>query len=401
MPADPFSLDWPLPPIERRADAWYADVDGRTVRLTNLDKVFWPDEGYTKGDVVAYYLTLADAVLPYVRDRPLTMKRMPDGAEGEFFYAKQAPPHTPGWIRTAPVVARRTGARIDYVVADGRASLAWLANLGCIELHPWHSRVQSLGTPDYAFFDLDPFGVGFPVVRDVALHIRALLEQLGLRGYPRTSGATGMQVYVPIDPVHDYGDVRAWVERCCVLINRADPGRTTMEWDISRRDGKVFLDHNMNVEGKNIAATWSLRPEPHAPVATPLRWEEVGQDVWPQDFTISTARRDVAEREDLFQAVLQGGQDLRRASAALGLPAPGPVQSHHVIADEGPGGDAAAEDAGDLGRYTAMRDFGRTPEPSGAPPRPAVQAAATGGAGDGDTPGGDGDARGGDVAAGG
>ena len=368
MPAEPFTLDWTLPPIERRADAWHADIDGRPVRLTNLDKTYWPAEGYTKGDVVAYYVTVADAVLPYVLDRPLTMKRMPDGIDGEYFYMKQAPPHTPGWIRTAPVVAARTDARIDYVVATDRASLAWLANLGCIELHPWHSRVDRLGAPDYAFFDLDPFGVDFPVVRDVALHVKAILDQLGLRGYPRTSGATGMQVYVPIEPTHSYGDVRAWVERCCALINRADPRRTTMAWDISRRDGQVFLDHNMNVEGKNIAATWSLRPEPHAPVATPLRWEEVAQDVWPQDFTIATVHRDVAERADLFTPVLEGGQDLRQASAALGLPPLGPIEPHHRIADVAED-DGRGEDAGDLARYVAIRDFERTPEPSGAADR--------------------------------
>ncbi|CAN5887890.1 ATP-dependent DNA ligase [soil metagenome] len=374
---EPFSLPWDaLPPIARQRDAWTVEVAGRAVRLTNLDKVFWPDHGYTKGDVVAYYLTVADTVLPYVRERPLTMKRMPDGAFGDFFYAKQAPPHTPEWISTAPVVAIRSGARIDYVVPTDAASLAWVANLGCIELHPWHSRVDSLGAPDYAFFDLDPFGVEFPVVRDVALHVNALLTQLGLQGYPRTSGATGMQVYVPLDPVHSYGDVRAFVERCCALINRADPSRTTMAWDIDRRDGKVFLDHNMNTEGRNIAATWSLRPEPHAPVATPMTWDEVGQDVWPQDFTIATFAAQLADRDALFTPILAGGQDLRGAIAALGLPAPGPVAPHHRIGDvegaavEGGAGVATTEEPGDLGRYVAIRDFDRTPEPSG------VQAAA-------------------------
>jgi bifunctional non-homologous end joining protein LigD len=373
MTEAPFGLSWSgLPPIERRRDAWYADVDGREVRLTNLDKVFWPDEGYTKGDVVAYYLTVADAVLPYVRQRPLTMKRMPDGAFGDFFYAKQAPSHTPDWITTAPVVAIRSGARIDYVVPDSHASLAWLANLGCIELHPWHSRITSLGAPDYAFFDLDPFGVDFGVVRDVALHVRAILEQLGLRGYARTSGATGMQVYVPLDPVHAYGDVRAFVERCCALINRADPSRTTMVWDVDRRDGKVFLDHNMNTEGKNIAATWSLRPEPHAPVATPLTWDEVADDVVPQDFTIATFGPHVAPRSELFAPVLAGGQTLTTAMSALGLPPPGPVEPHHRLAaqDDEPtersaGTPGVAEDRGDLQRYVAIRDFDRTPEPTG------------------------------------
>jgi bifunctional non-homologous end joining protein LigD len=366
MTQEPFAVEWSaLPPIERRRDAWYADVGGQEVRLTNLDKTFWPDEGYTKGDVVAYYLTVADAVLPYVVDRPLTMKRMPNGVSGDFFYEKHAPSHTPSWIRTAPVVAISSGARIDYVLATDAASLAWLANLGCIELHPWHSRLQSLGTPDYAFFDLDPFGVDFPVVRDVALHIKAILEQLGLQGYPRTSGATGMQVYVPLDPIHDYGDVRAWVERCSALINRADPHRTTMAWDVRRRDGRVFLDHNMNVEGKNIAATWSLRPEPYAPVATPLRWDEVAQDVWPQDFTIRTVHRELAERAEMFAPVVAGGQDLRTSAAALGLPAFGPITPHHRV-EEGAGA-ADVTERGDLQRYVSMRDFRRTPEPAGTP----------------------------------
>lgn len=372
--ASPFTLPWTtVPPFARRRDAWYADIEGHEVRLTNLDKVFWPDEGYTKGDVVAYYLTVADAVLPYVRHRPLTMKRMPDGAFGDFFYAKQAPSHTPSWIATAPVVAIRSGARIDYVVATGRASLAWLANLGCIELHPWHSRIDALGAPDYAFFDLDPFGVQFPVVRDVALHVKAVLDQLGLRGYPRTSGATGMQVYVPLEAVHSYGDVRAFVERCCALITRVDPNRTTMAWDISRRDGKVFLDHNMNTEGRNIAATWSLRPEPSAPVATPLSWGEVTQDVWPQDFTIATFGPHLEPRGAMFAPVLAGGQRLDSALAALGLPAAGPVEPHHRLAK--PDEDAVVtEEPGDLGRYTTIRDFAKTPEPSGAADRATAAA---------------------------
>ncbi|HEX6256699.1 MAG TPA: non-homologous end-joining DNA ligase [Euzebyales bacterium] len=365
-----FALPWEgVPSIERHRDAWSVELDGHTVRLTNLDKIFWPREGYTKGDVVAYYLTVADDVLPYVRQRPLTMKRMPDGAFGDFFYAKQAPSHTPGWITTAPVEAIRSGARIDYVVPTDRASLAWLANLGCIELHPWHSRVESLGAPDYAFFDLDPFGVDFVAVRDVALHVRAVLDQLGLRSYPRTSGATGMQVYVPIDAVHAYGDVRAFVERCCALINQADPRRTTMAWDIGRRDGKVFLDHNMNTEGRNIAATWSLRPEPAAPVATPLTWDEVAGDVVPTDFTIATFGPELVARSALFAPVLAGGQRLAPAMAALGLPEPGPVEPHHRIASSADDGDRpVTEEPGDLDRYVAIRDFARTPEPSGGDP---------------------------------
>ena len=345
--------------LERDRDAWSADVDGRRLRLTNLDKIFWRPEGYTKADVIAYYADMARYVLPYVRDRPLTLKRMPNGADGDFFYAKQAPPHTPEWVRTAGVVSRDSGKRIDYLLADDRASLVWLANLGCIELHPWHSRVDALGRPDYAFFDLDPFDVGFDVVRDVALHVHVILERLGLRGYPRTSGATGMQVYVPLDRSHSYAQVREWVGRVCALINRADPDRTTMEWDISKRSGRVFLDHNMNTEGKNIAATWSLRPERAAPVATPLRWEEVSEDILPTDFTIVTARRDAADRAEILLPILEGGQNLRASMAMLGMDDTPPDESGHALA-----GSAPSEEPGELRTYTGMRDFNRTPEPA-------------------------------------
>jgi bifunctional non-homologous end joining protein LigD len=150
-------------------------ADGREVRLSNLDKVYWPADGYTKADLVAYYYNAARLVLPYVRDRPLTMKRMPDGLAGQPFYAKQAPDHTPGWVMTAEVTSLDDGKTIDYVLGQDRATLLWLANLGCIELHPWHSRVDDIGRPDYAFFDLDPFDVDFATVRDVALVVKAAL----------------------------------------------------------------------------------------------------------------------------------------------------------------------------------------------------------------------------------
>jgi bifunctional non-homologous end joining protein LigD len=351
-------------PVRRERGAWIATLEGPggpvEVTLTNLDKMFWEPEGFTKADLVAYYAAIAPWALPYVRDRPLTLKRMPNGADGEFFYAKQAPTHTPPWVRTAPVLSRDTGKTIDYLLADNPASLVWLANLGCIELHPWHSRIDDLGRPDYAFFDLDPFDVDFATVRDVALHVKAILDQLGLRGYPRTSGATGMQVYVPLDRRHSYATVREWVGRVCRLINRADPEATTMEWQVSRRGGQVFLDHNMNTEGRNIAGTYSLRPERGAPVATPLRWDELETDVEPGDFTIATIWRRLDEVGDLLAPMLEGGQDLRAAMAALGMdPGTDEREAAHELAGDVP--PAAPEK---LATYAAKRDFAVTPEPS-------------------------------------
>ena len=380
---NPSMVSIPVPttlPVHHDGDAWWLEVDGVRVGLSNLDKPYWEPEGYTKGDLLAYYHAVAPTILPYLRGRPLTMKRMPDGADGDFFYAKQAPAGTPDWVRTAPVVAEDSGKRIDYVVVDDTASLLHVANLGCIEMHPWHSRVDDIGHPDYAFFDLDPFHVdGFHVVRDVALLIKTVLDQVGLRGYARTSGATGMQVFVPLDRVHTAAAVRDWVGRVCRLVNRADPAHTTMEWDIDKRTGKVFLDHGMNTEGRNIAATYSVRPERKAPVATPLTWDELTTDVEPGDLTIATIWDRLGRVGDLFTPILEGGQDLREAMVAVGMdPDAQPEQARHHLAEP--------EEPGDLGTYQQMRDFQRTPEPSGkaastapaasqAPPEPSTSSA--------------------------
>nr|MBA2528913.1 DNA polymerase domain-containing protein [Euzebyales bacterium] len=308
----PTTIPFPKPlPVRREGKVWCVDVDGLAVKVSNLDKPYWRQEGYTKADLLAYWYNAAHWALPYLRDRPLTLKRMPDGADGQFFYAKQAPGHTPAWVATAPVVSRETGKTIDYLLARDRATLVWLANLGCIELHPWHSRTDDIGRPDYAFFDLDPMGgAPFAMVRDVALLVRTALQRLGLRGYPRTSGATGMQVFVPLERVHSAAQVREWVGRVCRVINRADPTRTTMEWTVERRPASVFLDHNMNTEGRNIAATYSPRPERGATVAAPLRWAEVEAGAEPRDFTIATLWDRLDHAGDLFAPVLDGGQDL-------------------------------------------------------------------------------------------
>lgn len=355
---------------ERRGEAWWLEVDGRTLRLSNLDKVFWPEEGYTKGDVLAYYRNVAELILPHLRDRPLTMKRMPDGVAGPFFYEKTAPAHTPEWVARCPVPTEdaREGL-IDYLMANDLASLLYVANLGCIEMHPLHSRCGSVDVPDYLFFDLDPMGAAFEQVLRVALHVRAALDALGLASYPKTSGATGVQVFVPIEPGYSYRQVRELVGRIGRMIERADREHVTMAWRIERRTGKVFIDHTMNRAGANIAAVYSLRPEPGATVSTPLAWDEVEAGVRPSDFTIRTVWERFARLGDLFEPVRTRPQDLGPALEALGLP-PEPEldavrSSEEVI--------RASRDP-DLGEYLAKRTFGPggTPEPApGPPPRRA------------------------------
>jgi bifunctional non-homologous end joining protein LigD len=299
------------------------EAAGQRLRLSNLDKVFWPDEGYTKGDLVAYYFNIAELILPHLASRPLTMKRMPNGITGDYFYEKNAPSHTPEWMPKCRVESEADEARLgynDFLMAEDLAGLLFVANLGAIEFHPLHSRCGTIDQPDYAFFDLDPFEpASFEDVRAVARHVRAALDALGLVSYPKISGATGMQIYVPVTPGHNYEETRAFVGAIGRAILRADSERVTMEWDISKRTGKVFVDHNMNRLGANIASAYSVRPEPGATVSTPLTWEEVEAGATPQDFTIATVHERFAEVGDLFRGVAEEPVDLHPVFDALGL----------------------------------------------------------------------------------
>jgi bifunctional non-homologous end joining protein LigD len=314
----PVSLD-----AEKQGDAWFVEVDGRELRLSNLTKVFWPQEGYTKGDLIAFYANAAPLILPHLQHRPLTMKRMPDGAEGPFFYEKTAPSHTPDWIHRCTVMSEdaKTGV-IDYLVVDDAPTLLYVANLGCIEMHPLHSRCEDVEHPDYLFFDLDPFPpYTYDDVLAVARHIKVILDQLDIPSYPKTSGATGMQIYVPVRRgAYTYSQVRAFVGACGRMIARADKDRVTMAWRVADRAGKVFIDHNMNRQGANIAAAYSLRPEPGATVSTPLTWDEVMEGGFvPSDFRIDDVWGRFAEVGDLFAGVRTGEVDLTGAFEALGV----------------------------------------------------------------------------------
>jgi bifunctional non-homologous end joining protein LigD len=349
-------------PVTKRGQHWFVELDGHEVRLSNMDKPYWPDDGYTKGDLLTAYYNLAPLILPHLRDRPLTLLRMPDGIAGGEFYEKQAPSHTPDWMPRAHIPGSSTKrSAIDFLMANDTASLLFVANLGCIEMHPLHSRADSIERPDYAFFDLDPFPpITFDTVRRVAKMVHVALDRLGLPSYPKTSGATGIQVYVPLDGSHSYAEARAFVERVCRIIHKTWPDGTTMEWEISKRSGKVFLDYTMVSEGKNIAAVYSVRAKPGAPVSTPLRWEELDDDVEPGDFTIATVWNRYEQAGDLFGPVLAGGtrkgQNLNAAMDALGVdrskletlsaPAPPPAEP--------------------LKEYKRKRDFAITAEPAGA-----------------------------------
>jgi bifunctional non-homologous end joining protein LigD len=357
-------LHFPVPlPATRAGDAWRLEAGGRELRVSNLDKLYWPDDGITKGDLLAYYWNVAGLLLPYLHDRPLTMKRMPDGLAGEPFYEKQVPAHAPEWLPTAAVPTEEDSRVVEFVLAQDVASLLYVVNLGCIEMHPLHSRAGSLDRPDYAFFDLDPFEpYTYADVRTVAKLIKVVLDGLGLRGYPKTSGATGMQVFVPLDGTHTHTDAREFVERVGRLVVRAYPEKATMAWPVADRAGKIFIDHQMNRSGANIASVYSLRPLPRAPVSTPLDWEELDTDLEPEDFRIDNVWDRFADG-DRFAPVLDDKQSLSSAMEALGL-TPG-MSEERGRSRFPPKRTSRPASRARLDEYVAKRDFTRTPEPSG------------------------------------
>jgi len=298
----------------------FAPIDvGRALSFGNLDKVFFPDDGYTKGDLISYYHAVAPLLLPHLAGRALSMSRYPDGIDGNTFYEKQRPGHAPDWLITAPIPSSHRGEIIDFVTAPDVESLLWLANLGCIEMHPWLSRVDRPDLPDFAVFDLDPQeGATWEEVVYVAGLVNVILERLGLAAYPKTSGSSGVHIYVPLEPEYDYRRVRAFVERIGLMIAAADADTVTMEWDKPSRGPRVFIDHNQNVAGKTIAAVYSVRPRPGASVSTPVMWDEL-KTVRPEDFTIATVWERLRQYGDLFAPVLDGGQILDGPERALGL----------------------------------------------------------------------------------
>jgi bifunctional non-homologous end joining protein LigD len=306
-------------PLTKKGDHWIARAGERELRLSNLDKVFWPAEGYTKGDLLGYYFNVSPFIVRHLADRPLTMKRMPNGIDGDFFYEKNAPVHTPVWMPTIPVRVDAGSKTIQFLSVGDVGELLWVVNLGCIEFHPLHGKGPDQRFPSYAFFDLDPFEpAGFDEVKHVAQLIKVVLDRLGLRAYPKTSGATGMQIMVPLDGTHPYDAVRGFVGTVADLVHAADPKVTTLEWEIPKRKGKVFIDVNMNREGANIASAYSVRPERGATVSAPFTWDEV-DDIDPADFTMETMFERVADVGDPFIDVAEGpGQSLTDAIEQLG-----------------------------------------------------------------------------------
>jgi bifunctional non-homologous end joining protein LigD len=294
----------------------------RELKLSNLDKVFFPVEGITKGNLLEYYRAVAPVLVPHLRDRPFTMVRWPDGVEAGRFFQKDAPEHMPEWIPTfrALVSTRESPSRkkwVNFPLVNDELALLWMVNMGCIDMNAWYSRTDKPDRPDFVLFDLDPSpDVGFKETVQVALLVKQALDAFGLVGFPKTSSAEGMHILVPVERRYTYDDTRQFAEIVAGAIARTNRGLATTEWTKSKRRG-VLIDSNQNGEGKTIASVYSVRPRPGAPVSTPLRWSEVNDKLDPLAFTMSAVRERIRKHGDLFEGVLTTKQRLTDALKAL------------------------------------------------------------------------------------
>jgi bifunctional non-homologous end joining protein LigD len=296
---------------------------GRELRLSNLDKLYWAPEGISKGDLIRYYEQVAEVLVPHLRDRPFTMRRYPNGAYADAFFQKDAPKHMPDWIPTfrALVSTRdrsRTKKWVNFPLVDDELALLWMVNMGCIDMNTWYSRIDKPDRPDFVLFDLDPTPeVPWSQTLEVALILKELLDALGLKSFPKTSGGKGFHVLVPIDRRATYDDTRSFAEIVAGAIARAHPKLATTEWSKARRRG-VLIDANQNGEGKTIASVYSVRPKPNAPVSTPLDWDEVTTKLNPSIYTMPVVLERVRERGDVYAGVLTTRQSLAKALEQLG-----------------------------------------------------------------------------------
>ncbi len=284
-------------------------VGRAVVEVTSLGRVYWPDDGYTKGDLLRYYLAVGKAILPYLKDRPTILKRYPNGVGAQMFFQHNVE-NAPDLLKTVELESE-TGRKINYAVYSDLASLVYLANIGTIEQHPWHSRVGDLDHPDYVVFDLDPHGAPFANVRRVALVMRDVLKELKLAGYAKTSGSSGIHIYVPVRRRYSYEEVLRFAEQVSGRVAERAAKIATVERRIAeRKEDQVYVDWQQNARGKAAAAVYTARAKPGASVSTPVTWQEIARGFEIRDFTIKTVPPRLAKKGDLWRDMLKDRQTL-------------------------------------------------------------------------------------------
>ena len=281
---------------------------GHVVKLTNLDKLFWPAEGFTKRDLLQHYADVSGVLLPHLRDRAMVMKRYPNGAVGDFFFMKRAPVPRPDWIEICSIEHGSKGV-IDFPMIQDLAALLWVINLGCIDLNQWYARCDDVDRPDYLHFDLDPVpGAAFAQVLETALVLHAALDSLGMPNFAKTTGSKGIHIYVPIERGPTQKEVWTVAKALAVNLEARHPKLITAEYRIANRPaGRVLVDYNQNAWGHTLASIYSLRPKPRAPVSTPVTWDEVARGIAIDDFRIDNVPARVAELGDLWAPLNEEG----------------------------------------------------------------------------------------------
>lgn len=295
---------------EKNVDRKFGRIE---VHFTNQDKIYWPDDGLTKGDLVDYYDSVAELLLPYLKDRPQSMHRFPEGILKPGFYQKDVDTgKIPYWIKTAKMFSESNNEYIDYLVCNDKPTLLYMANLGCIEINPWSSRIAKPECPDWAVIDLDPEDIAFSEVVKAARTVKDVLDEMEIASYCKTSGATGLHIFIPLAAKYEYSTVRTFAELVAQKVHERLPETTSLLRSPSQRKKKVYLDFLQNSRGQTLAAPYSVRPRPGATVSTPLDWKEVNARLDPKKFTIKNMKRRIDKVGDLWKNVIGKGEDIRK-----------------------------------------------------------------------------------------
>ncbi len=287
-------------------------LNGKTVQLTNQQKIYWPNEKITKGQLIDYYLSVADYILPHLKDRPLSLNRFPNGIAGPSFYQKDLDLKTvPSWLKTEQIWSESSDREIDYLVCNNEATLAWMVNLGCIEINPWLSRLRKLDRPDYIVIDLDPNDIAFEHVVDTANAVRKVLERHDINSLVKTSGSRGIHICIPTNGKHDFDTCKLFAEYLAQEVNGMLPETTSVERTKSKRKKKVYIDFLQNRKGQTIASPYSVRPKPGATVSAPLEWKEVNKKLKLEDFHMGNIGKRLDKKGDLWAKILTVKNDLK------------------------------------------------------------------------------------------
>ena len=295
---------------------------GKTVvNITNRDKIYWPKEKITKGMMIDYYQSIADYILPYLKDRPQSLKRNPGGILDKGFYHKDAGENAPSFVKSFAVHSESSNKEVDYIICNDKATLAYLNNLGCIELNPWHSTIKKPGNPDYIIIDIDPSEKNnFNQVIDAAKSFKIILDKAGAKGFCKTSGASGLHIYIPMGKKYSYEEGKNFAHILCMMVNDMLPDFTTLERNLKKRGNKkIYLDYLQNSKGQTIASVYSLRPKEGATVSMPLQWKELKHGLKPADFTIKNALKNIQKRPEIFKGALGPGINLKKCLKALNI----------------------------------------------------------------------------------